>query len=235
MNSFDHTIIVFVNQFARKSDFFDSLVNLFATNNMLKGGIMAMMFWLLWFYYPESNRVHVRQVLVATLFGALMAMFAARVLVHTLPSRTRPIYNKELHFVAPFSDWRTGEISSFADINSMPSDTATLVFALVMGVCLVHRRLGLLLLVYAAVFISLPRVYMGIHNPTDIIAGALLGSFCVYLTTRTAVLHRLFAPMLALSKQHPSLFYVGLFLVTSQISSMFDEFRGIMVFLFHTH
>ncbi|WP_262489742.1 hypothetical protein [Hymenobacter sp. DG25B] len=39
MNAFDYHIITFVNQFARQSDFFDSLVNLFVFNNLLKGAL----------------------------------------------------------------------------------------------------------------------------------------------------------------------------------------------------
>ena len=38
-----------------------------------------------------------------------------------------------------------------------------------------------------------------------------------------------------LSTAQTGTFYVGLFVVTSQVSSMFDELRGIMFFFFHTH
>ena len=235
MNPFDYHLITFANQFARKSPFFDSSVNLFVANNLLKGGVVAMLIWFLWFYHPVLNQAHVRQLLLATLVGGLIAMFVVRILVHVLPFRTRPLYNKELRFVAPIADWRTNELSSFSDINSMPSDTATLVLALTTGILLVSRRIGLLTLAYVVVFVCLPRVYLGIHNPTDLLAGALIGITCTLLLTRPFALKRVFTPLLALSKKYPGTFYVCLFVVTSQVSSMFDELRGIMFFFFHTH
>ncbi|WP_054414830.1 phosphatase PAP2 family protein [Hymenobacter sp. DG25A] len=235
MNAFDYHIITFVNQFARQSDFFDSLINLFVFNNLLKGGIVAMTFWFLWFYQHTPNRVHVRQMLLATLVGGLLAMFVARVLVHVLPFRVRPLYNKELKFVNPIADWRSKTSSSFNDVNSMPSDTATLVLALTTGILLINRRIGLLVLGYVLIFVCLPRIYIGVHNPTDILAGGLIGASCVLLTTRPYVLNRLFAPLLTLGKQYPSVFYVGLFIITYQVGAMFEEFRQIAVFLFGTH
>ena len=58
MNPFDYHLIEFTNQFARKSPFFDSLVNLFAANNLLKGGVVATLIWFLWFYHPVCNQAH---------------------------------------------------------------------------------------------------------------------------------------------------------------------------------
>lgn len=235
MNSFDYNIITFINQFARKSDFLDSLVNLFVVNNLLKGGVLAMVIWFFWFDNTEPSQAYRRQMLLATLAGTLIAMFLARVLVHELPYRTRPLYNKELHFVAPIADWRTRELASFVDINAMPSDTATLSLALAVGILLISRRVGLLVLAYVVLFICIPRIYLGIHNPTDLIAGGILGTTCVLLTTRTVMLKRFFAPLLTLGNNHPSGFYICLFIITSQVSSMFEELRGIMFFFFHTH
>ncbi|MBF9239214.1 phosphatase PAP2 family protein [Hymenobacter sp. BT683] len=235
MNALDYSIIAFINQFARKSGFFDSVVAQFVTNNLLKGGVLSILLWFLWFSASAANRNRVRQVLIGTLMGALLAMLIARVLVHELPFRARPLYNKELHFVAPIADWRTNQVASFTDLNSMPSDTATLVFSMVTGIMLVSRRIGLVALVYAVIFICLPRMYEGVHNPTDLLAGAAIGTSCVLLATRSRSLQRVAAPVLSFGKRYPGLLYACLFFFTSQVSSMFDDVREFLSFFLMTH
>jgi membrane-associated phospholipid phosphatase len=235
MNLFDYSIITFVNQYSRKSSFFDALVDLLVVNNLFKGGIIAMAFWLLWFSNKIPNREKAQQLLLATLAGGFSAMVAARVLVHALPFRVRPLFNKDLNFLAPIGNWHTMAAASFGDVNSMPSDTATLAIALSFGLVLVSRRVGLWVMAYAIIAVCLPRVYIGVHNPTDLIAGGLLGASCVWLATRPLVLDNVFAPLLTQRKQYTGGFYLVLFLITYQIGSMFEGLRGVATFFFGTH
>jgi membrane-associated phospholipid phosphatase len=235
MNFFDYSIINFVNQFSRKSSFFDALVDLLVVNNLFKGGVIAMAFWLLWFSKKTFNQEKSRQLLLATLAGGFTAMLAARVLVHVLPFRVRPLFNKDLHFLAPIGNWHTMAAASFGDVNSMPSDTATLAIALSFGLVLVSRRVGLWVMAYAVVAVCLPRVYIGVHNPTDLLAGGLLGASCVWLTTRPFMLENIFAPLLSQQKQYTGGFYLCLFLITYQIGTMFEGLRGVATFFLGTH
>jgi membrane-associated phospholipid phosphatase len=55
-------------------------------------------------------------------------------------------------------------------------DHAILFAALAVGVLFASRRLGVLALTYTALCIIGPRVYLGWHWPTDVLAGALLGA-----------------------------------------------------------
>ncbi|TVT40165.1 phosphatase PAP2 family protein [Hymenobacter setariae] len=235
MNLVDYSIITFVNHFSRKSSFFDALIDLLVVNNLFKGGVIAMAFWLLWFSKRTLNREKTQQILLATLAGGFAAMFAARVLVHVLPFRVRPLFNPDLHFVAPIGNWHTMASASFGDVNSMPSDTATLVIALSFGLLLASRRVGLWVMAYAIVFVCLPRVYIGVHNPTDLLAGGLLGASCVWLATRPAVLKTVFEPLLTYRSQHAGFFYLSLFLITYQIGTMFEGLRGVATFFLGTH
>jgi undecaprenyl-diphosphatase len=57
---------------------------------------------------------------------------------------------------------------------SFPSDHATIAFALAFAVFLTDRRWGIALFVVAAL-ICLGRVFVGVHYPTDILGGALIG------------------------------------------------------------
>lgn len=56
-----------------------------------------------------------------------------------------------------------------------PSDHATGAFGLAMGMCLYYPPLGVLLFVLAAL-IAFARVYVGVHYPGDVLAGAVIGA-----------------------------------------------------------
>jgi len=58
-----------------------------------------------------------------------------------------------------------------------PSDHATAAFAIAVAILLRNRRWGAVTLA-AAVVLALGRVAMGVHYPTDVLAGAALGSAC---------------------------------------------------------
>jgi undecaprenyl-diphosphatase len=57
---------------------------------------------------------------------------------------------------------------------SFPSDHATAAFAIAMAIYLRHRGWGVVALIAAAV-LSVGRVALGVHYPSDVLAGAALG------------------------------------------------------------
>jgi undecaprenyl-diphosphatase len=58
---------------------------------------------------------------------------------------------------------------------SFPSDHATAAFAIAVAVALRQRRWGAILLVLAAV-VAAGRVFLGLHYPSDVLAGAAIGT-----------------------------------------------------------
>jgi undecaprenyl-diphosphatase len=58
---------------------------------------------------------------------------------------------------------------------SFPSDHATLAFAVGVMVWRFNRRLGLVLLLFG-VLTAFARVFVGVHYPSDVLGGAVLGS-----------------------------------------------------------
>lgn len=227
MNIFDSSVLDFVNHFSRLSWSLDLAVVFISGNDLLKGGVLLALFWWGWFKECEI-RPHVRMHLISTLFSCFLAMLLARVLALLLPFRFRPLHDEAVEFLAPYGMWpRTLEGWS-----SFPSDHAALFFALATGMFFISRKAGIFALVYTTLFIGLPRVYTGLHYPTDIIAGGLLGVTIALLCNLSVVNNKISRPVLLWSGSRPQLFYPLMFLLTSQIAELFSSSREFFGFIY---
>ena len=161
MNGFDYSIISFLNGFARKSLFFDLLVNFISTNHLFKGGFLITILWWFWFKDNKPGQLQKDHIIV-TLCSCLIALFSARVLAVMLPFRLRPMLNHEYDFLIPYG-FNASILESWS---SFPSDHAVLFFSLATGMFLLSRKLGMFVLIYVLAIICFPRVYIGLHYPT---------------------------------------------------------------------
>ncbi len=223
MNLFDVGITTFLNQFSQHSRLLDTAVSFLAANHLFKGGVLAVIIWWAWFKTDEQKPAH-RQHILATLCSCVVAMAVARVLALTLPFRLRPLHQESLHLLLPYGM----EPATLDGWSSFPSDHATLFFALAAGLCLVNRKVGILALLYTAVFIALPRVYLGLHYPTDIIAGALIGIIVALAGNKLLAHGKYLQAIESWAQAKPHLFYPLLFLFTYQIADMFNGSRGVI-------
>lgn len=136
--------------------------------------------------------------------------------------RIRLVLDPQLHFRAP-----TGlpEQSNWTSWSSFPSDHAALFFALATGVWWVWRKGGTALFLYVAAIICLPRIYLGIHYPTDILAGAVLGLGSAAFLSNKVIRARVGEPILSWGERHPVPFYFVLALLLFQIATLFWDIR----------
>jgi undecaprenyl-diphosphatase len=123
-----------------------------------------------------------RHGVVAACFSALLALGIAHI-VADLWARPRPyLAHPDAHlFIAPSHD------------TSFPSDHATAAFAIAVALLLRHRKAGVLALVLAAL-LGIARVAVGTHYPSDVVAGALIGTAAALILWHPSVrgpLHRL--------------------------------------------
>ncbi len=228
MNPFDATIIHFFNLFAQRSELFDRSMWFMTHNVFAVGAVPMAFFWYAWIRYGTTDPVK-RQILLFGIFDSVFALFIARVLALSLPFRLRPFHNPALHFQVPFGV----EPGTLIGWSSFPSDRATLFFCVAVVLWLVSRHLGRLAIGYTFVGLCIPAMYAGIHYPTDILAGALLGSGIALLCKSTGITARVAPPMIRWLETRPALSHAVLFLLTFEIAELFGSVRTIILQALH--
>lgn len=222
MNSLDAAIIQFLNGFARRSEVADGLIHILADQPLLKGTLLVALLWIAWFQ-PSAEAARKREIVIVTIGATILALLVTKVFRQVIPFRPRPLHEPDLHFVPPFHV----DPDALWNWSSFPSDTAAMTFALVMGLALAFPRWRTLLFAYGFIVVCLPRVYLGYHYPTDIIAGAAIGMaataglLCIWRRAQLGSLMRW-------QQHYAGAFYAALFLATFEIGSQFENLRRII-------
>ena len=200
-------------------------VAIFASRTYLfNGAIIMAAYWYIWFL-PGSHQDR-REKIVLALIGAIITLIVARGFASILPYRVRPLYALDVGYLSPHLP--SGQtIAGYEDWSSFPSDQAALFFALAAGLWRCSRPLGVLAILVAIIGVCAVQIYLGIHYPSDVIAGAALGVLCVYATARIGS-NRLTRTILAFERDFSPAFYAAMFLVTFEIGSLFDDVRQLM-------
>lgn len=223
MNSFDTCILHFLNRFAQRSWVFDHAIALLSENALFKGVLAMTIFWFLWFRHENTRNEEERRFLLFGLLSSCIGLVLARTLAHLLPFRERPLHNPSLHIQVPFGF----DPASFIDWSSFPSDHATLYFSLAVTFLFVSRRLGIAALAYTLLVICLPRIYSGVHYPTDILGGALLGTAMACLGRGRKLRNRVTNPFWQWLQKSRGSFYAFFFFCSYSLAQHFEDFRNL--------
>jgi len=217
VNPFDAAIISFLNHFARRSWAFDTLIVLSSSYLLRVAGIVPL-YWWAWFRQGEG-KTEKRDFLIFGMIFSLVALLISRGFSKMLPFRPRPMQNPALHFVVPYGQ-STGMLLGWS---SFPSDHAAAYFVVAMCLYFVSRRLGIFALCWAFFVTSMMRVYLGIHYPSDVIAGALIGIGIAFLAKNSAIKDFATGWAMRCHEHHPGPFYAVMFLFTLQLATAFES------------
>lgn len=224
LNSFDLGILTFLTSFVGKSPLFDHLINALSRLDLFKGIALMSLFWFTWANAPANEPAVTterrQKRLTLVLIGTVLIGGLSRGLQLVLSLHMRPVLSN-LGLPFPVTDFDARALSNW---NSFPSDHAMFFFALGTGLFSVNRVSGTIAFLWTIAVIDFPRMYLGIHYPSDVIFGALFG-FLGMKALLALPLER-FERMLGLWRQaHPGLFLALLFFATDEVGHLLAELR----------
>jgi undecaprenyl-diphosphatase len=224
--SVDKGIVVFLNSLVQKSGGFDQILVLISSNSLIKGVVVIAGFWSLWFHDTKQQNPALqrdsRTTLLTTLLICAPMLAAIRIMATLLPYRVRPVLVQELHLARA----ATLDVNNLAKWSSFPSDNAALFLGLAAGLYLVSRRMGIAMYIYTSIFILLPRLILGIHYPSDVVVGALIGILVVQLVRVQQVRSFMTGLPFRILDVAPGAFYAGLFVLTFLTADLYDPARN---------
>jgi undecaprenyl-diphosphatase len=220
----DRTLALRLNAYAHQNEFFDRVAVYVSDDDFLKGGVFTAIAVWLWFKREPKQSVN-RVRLITVCAGAILATLLSRLTQQGLPFRLRPIHDPALHLNLPYGI----ESTTLAHWSSFPSDHAVLYAALATGLFWISKRAGLLAWAWTLAVISIPRLFLGLHFFSDVLAGLVFGTVIMAMTVRvSAYLDRFARFCLRMEGLRPSLFYATSLLFIWQLNTAFPECRAAM-------
>lgn len=157
--TFDTQIFYLLNNLAGQSAFFDELIVFLAAYLPY---VLIVVFLALVFFSQYQKREKL-QILFITGVSALIARYGVVELIRFFYQRPRPFTDLPVHQLLTSNEW------------SFPSGHATFFFAMATAIYLYNKKWGIGFFI-AATLMGASRVIAGIHYPSDIIGGALIGA-----------------------------------------------------------
>ncbi len=151
-----------INNLAGQNGWLDSFM-IFSADRLgyLMIGVLVLLY--------VKNRVKFKDMVYTALGSAIIARFF-------IVSAVRYLYYHPRPFMA-LQDVR--HLMDNDSTSSFPSGHASFYFALAMGVYLYNKKAGIICFVLAGL-IGFARIFIGVHWPLDIVAGAVLGAMVAW-------------------------------------------------------
>ncbi|RWR11674.1 undecaprenyl-diphosphatase [Siminovitchia fortis] len=154
----DYRLFELINQFAGQSHTLDQTVMLFSKFGPILFGLVFVWLW----FSKSGNPVDNRKIVLYALTITVIALGINKA-IELMYFRPRP-----------FVTYAVNLLSDKANSDpSFPSNHSAGAFAITCALFWYRRRIGSALLIMAF-FMALSRIYIGVHYPSDVTAGALI-------------------------------------------------------------
>lgn len=153
-----------------------NLAEFFIQNHLVSGWVFAAATYYFWSLRDERTawrRARIIEAAVACVAAVLLTL-AFRPFIGA-PSPT---------FVPEFQQLFPPYLWDFGSGNSLPSHSTLVYFVVAAGLWPIHRKCSAILCGWVLVSVSLPRIYIGGHYPTDVLASVVIGAAVLWAAWR---------------------------------------------------
>lgn len=161
--NYDIKIFQLINNLAGHSKILDK-VAIFAADYLPYLLGIFLIFFLFW---PKRERIKNIMMVFFSIMAALIARVVVKGIIVFFYERPRP-------YISLSSTKEIGHVDSNEDFQSFPSGHTIFFFALSAVVYGFNKKLGTFFFVCSAI-IGFARIFVGLHWPSDILGGAVLG------------------------------------------------------------
>ena len=169
----DVRFLHFFNWLVGTSQVFDVLIVFFSSYVQY---VLVAVFLLL-VYFSEYSRKQKRSILLVTMISSLIARFGITEIIRFFYHRPRPFLalpvNKLLSNGWFYSD----------NAGSFPSGHSAFFFAMATAIYLYNKKWGIGFFL-AAILMNIGRIVAGVHYPSDILGGMMIGIVVGYVVFR---------------------------------------------------
>ena len=141
--------------------------------------ILALVLWFMWKHYKK------KMILIFAFFAlSILISDQSSVLIKNNVKRLRPTHNTEIGHQLHLHVYKNGDVykgGQYGFVSSHAANSFCIALLFIYFFKPINRRLRWLFIVFPLIF-SYTRIYLGVHYPTDILCGALLGICCGFVT-----------------------------------------------------
>lgn len=161
----DIQIFNFLNNFAGQSRFLDGTIVFFASYSayILIAGFLFLL------VFSQRSRVEKFKIVLITVASGFIARFGVVELIRFFYHRPRPFVDLSVNQLLSSNEW------------SFPSGHAAFFFAMSTSIYLLYSKKWGIVFFVVSIFMTLGRVAAGIHYPSDILGGAIIGIIVAHI------------------------------------------------------
>lgn len=127
-----------------------------------------VIFLFLFLYFSKYSKQQKFRMFWVTIISTVIARFGIVEIIRFFYHRPRPFALHQIHQLLSENEW------------SFPSGHAAFFFAMATAIYLYNKKWGLYFFI-GAIFMNISRIVAGVHYPSDIIGGMIVGVIVAYV------------------------------------------------------